>query len=342
MDGETRVKIGMVVIGRDEGERLKACLRSASEARALVYVDSGSLDGSVEYARQHGVAVVALSTPPAFSAARARNAGLKALLTLAPDIDAVQMIDGDCILAPGWLEIAAQRLRDEPDLAIVFGRTRERYPDRSIYNALCDDEWNVPIGEASGCGGNACIRVSGLENVGGYDEEILAGEDSEMSWRVRQAGGKVWHVSDEMAEHDAEISTFRQWWLRTKRGGHGYAQLAHLHPDSRSPDWRRACHSIMVWGGAVPALIVLGLGLAATVDSLWSLLSLSLVVALSAKILQIAMRKKRQGLPLKVAAAAGLFLMIGKLPQLFGVIRFHKSLMIKKRSSLIEYRKLRD
>jgi len=48
--------IDAVVIGRNEGERLVACLASlGGEIRRAVYVDSGSTDGSVAAARAAGV-----------------------------------------------------------------------------------------------------------------------------------------------------------------------------------------------------------------------------------------------------------------------------------------------
>ena len=48
--------IGVVVIGRNEGERLKRCLNSIQSQHSgpVVYVDSGSTDGSADYARSVG------------------------------------------------------------------------------------------------------------------------------------------------------------------------------------------------------------------------------------------------------------------------------------------------
>jgi glycosyltransferase involved in cell wall biosynthesis len=43
--------VAVVAIGRNEGDRLKACLRSVVDVAALVvYVDSGSTDDSVAFA----------------------------------------------------------------------------------------------------------------------------------------------------------------------------------------------------------------------------------------------------------------------------------------------------
>jgi glycosyltransferase involved in cell wall biosynthesis len=171
-------KVGLVVIGRNEGERLARCLKSVRAVANRVYVDSGSTDGSLALARHEGVALVELAVPPQFTAARARNSGLGRLLADDPDLEFVQMVDGDCEVQPGWIAAALAALRAEPDLALVFGRRRERYPERSIYNALCDDEWNAPVGESPGCGGDALFRVAALRQVDFYNPAMIAGEDT--------------------------------------------------------------------------------------------------------------------------------------------------------------------
>src|SRR6187551_3731615 len=119
-------RIGVAVIGRNEGERLKACLRSLPAGSDVVYVDSGSSDGSVAFARSLGFRVVELSTERGFTAARARNAGLAALADPPPAY--IQMVDGDCEVDSGWIAKARAALAAEPDLAVVFGRRRERFP----------------------------------------------------------------------------------------------------------------------------------------------------------------------------------------------------------------------
>src|SRR5947209_5717145 len=95
--------IGVVAIGRNEGPRLAECLSSA-RGRAdipIVYVDSNSTDGSASLARAMGVEVVELGLGPLFTAAMARNAGLERLAALAPNLDYVMFLDGDCTLVPG-------------------------------------------------------------------------------------------------------------------------------------------------------------------------------------------------------------------------------------------------
>ena len=179
-------RIGIIVIGRNEGERLRRCLASvAGQGHAVVYVDSGSTDGSVDLAIGVGAAVVTLDRERPFTAARARNAGVERLRDLAPEADRVQFIDGDCELANGWLAKAVAALDAEPTLAVVYGRLRERHPEASVYNRLCDIEWNTPVGPADSSGGIAMMRVQDFESVGGFNPELIAGEEPDLCLRLR-------------------------------------------------------------------------------------------------------------------------------------------------------------
>lgn len=330
-------RVGIVAIGRNEGERLKACLRSVVGAGPVAYVDSGSTDGSQEFAAGLGVEVVALAVPPAFTAARARNAGAAALLTRAPELEYLQMVDGDCEVREGWIAAAVAALEAEPDLALVFGRRRERHPDRSIYNALADDEWNVPVGEAQACGGDVMLRVSSFRQVGGYPETMIAGEEPDMSMRLRKAGWRLRRIDAEMTLHDAGMTRFGQWWNRTRRAGHAFAELAHRHPEVRSPDWKAICRRIILWGGVLPAI-----GLAGLVGGLWwrplLLVPVGWLLLVRLNIMRLAARRRREGLPRQIAHASAVLLMVGKLPEFLGLLRFHRNRLLGRGATLIEYK----
>src|ERR1700733_8869724 len=72
-------KFGVVVIGRNEGQRLITCLQSLSDATAVIYVDSNSTDGSVKAAQDRNINIIELDLSVPFTAARARNAGFTRL-----------------------------------------------------------------------------------------------------------------------------------------------------------------------------------------------------------------------------------------------------------------------
>ncbi len=331
--------LGLVVIGRNEGERLARCLISVRRIPKRVYVDSCSTDDSVARARGEGVVVVELTVPPHLTAARARNAGLARLLADDPDLEFVQMVDGDCELQPGWLEAALAALRAEPDLALVFGRRRERYPDQSIYNALCDDEWNAPIGEAPACGGDVLFRVDALRQVDFYNPAMIAGEDTELSMRLRKRGWRLRRIDSEMTLHDAAMTSFGQWWNRTRRSGHAYGEMAFLHPDSRNPNLRGQVRSILFWGGGVTGALTVAVILALIVNPWWWIAVLLLIVPWPVRMRQLAGRQRRRGLSARVAGASGISLMLGKVPQFFGLISYYRNRMSGRASRLIEYKR---
>jgi GT2 family glycosyltransferase len=224
------MNVGIVAIGRNEGERLRVCLTSARrDCTHVVYVDSGSTDGSLELAQSLGVHIVNLDLSKPFTAARARNEGFARLKEIDPNLEAAQFIDGDCEIVEGWIAKAQSELMNNPKAAVVCGRRRERFPAASIYNKLCDMEWNTPIGIAIACGGDALIRASAFEQVGGYNPAAIAGEEPEMCVRLRQNGWTIHRIDAEMTLHDAAITRFGQWWKRTLRSGHAYAQGYFLH-----------------------------------------------------------------------------------------------------------------
>jgi cellulose synthase/poly-beta-1,6-N-acetylglucosamine synthase-like glycosyltransferase len=328
----------LVVIGRNEGARLARCLASVRAIPHRVYVDSGSSDGSVKLALSEGVRVVELDVPPEFTAARARNAGLSRLLEDEPDLEFVQMVDGDCEVQSGWIEAAIERLRADSTLALVFGRRRERHPERSLYNALCDDEWNVPVGIANGVGGDALFRVEALRAVNFYDPRMIAGEDTELAMRLRKAGWLLRRIDVEMTLHDAAITRFSQWWKRMRRSGHGYGEMAYLHPDARDPHWPRIVRRIVFWGALMPTAAAVAAVLAIVANGRWALVTLLIIGLTLLNSLRIAVRQRRRGLRISVASGSGLLLMLGKIPQFFGLLDYHFNRLSGKASRLIEYK----
>jgi GT2 family glycosyltransferase len=220
----------------------------------VVYVDSGSTDGSAEWASSHGASVVELDMNTPFTAARARNAGFERLSELATGLELVQFVDGDCEVAPGWLERAAAALRSNPCRAVVCGRRRERFPERSVYNQLCDMEWDTPVGPTESCGGDAMMRASAFREVGGFRPDLIAGEEPELCFRLRRAGWTVERLDAEMTRHDADMTRFREWWRRAVRSGHAYAERYALHGAPPERAWLRNNVSIFASGFAAPAL----------------------------------------------------------------------------------------
>lgn len=321
--------LGVVVIGRNEGPRLVDCLASVQSAGAgaLVYVDSGSTDGSVEAAERAGATVVILDPSQTFTAARARNEGFSKIRQIAPQICFVQFVDGDCILNAGWFVNALAFLENQNEVAVVCGRRRERYPKASVYNLLCDIEWNTPIGEANACGGDALIRAAAFEEVGGFLPGVMAGEEPELCIRLREQGWRIWRLDTEMTLHDAAMSRFRQWWVRSIRSGYGFAEVARLHKASPFQIWSRAVPSALFWGIGLPTGILVASAFRPLF--LWFLLVYPL---------QVGSIAARRGLGLPGTWAYALLAVLGKFAQARGVMRYYWSQFSGQVEQLIEYK----
>ena len=320
--------LGLVVIGRNEGERLERCLKSLSVSGApLVYVDSGSTDGSVATAEARGATVVELDLRVPFTAARARNAGFRRLCAGHPSLAFVFFVDGDCEVDSGWTDAALSFFRCRPKAAAVCGRLRERYPERSVYNRLCDLEWNAVVGEVRSCGGIVVMRVDALQAVGGFRDELIAGEEPELCVRLRKAGWSVWRIPSEMALHDAALLRFGQWWRRAKRGGHAYAEGAHLHGAPPERYAVRETRRAMVWGLVLPMLLVLLF----LTDVRWFWLA----TLYPAQVLRLAWRFSADGRPDWTRA---FFMVLARFAEASGVVKFHWNRLLRRRTALIEYK----
>jgi glycosyltransferase involved in cell wall biosynthesis len=328
-------RLGVVTIGRNEGDRLVRCLQSLRTLLPsdvpLVYVDSGSTDGSVTMAKSLGVQVVELDLSLPFTMARGRNAGFRYLAQQYPNLEYIQFLDGDCELLAGWIEPALDTLESDAKLAVVCGRRRERYPEVSIYNQLADMEWNTPVGEAKFCGGDALIRVQALQEVDGYNESLICGEEPEMCIRMREKGWKIRRIDVEMTLHDAAMTQFSQWWKRSIRGGWAVAEGAAMHGLPPESYMIRENKSGWLWGLAIPILCV---GLI-DLTSGWSLLLLGGYLVLMWRIDRY--RRQQGDLP-SDARLYAFFCVLSKFPQAIGQSQYWFKRWRNQPATLIEYK----
>ncbi|MFY0597536.1 MAG: glycosyltransferase family 2 protein [Cognatishimia sp.] len=320
-----RQDIAIVAIGRNEGERLRACLTSLQGLR-VVYVDSGSRDGSVALAKSMGAEVVELSTDRPFTAARARREGFEHLMqNQCPAI--VQFIDGDCALDAAWIDQGLAALESDPKVGIVTGWRREIHPDASVYNDLCHHEWNRPAGDILTCGGDMMVRCEVIEKSGSFDDRVIAAEDDEFCVRVRKSGWKILRIPQEMTRHDAAMLTFGQWWQRAVRSGHGFAQVGHMHP----PYFAREQKRVLIYGIAIPLLMILGL-------FTWIGLTLLGLSAYGFNYMRTRQGLKGEGLTLSRSARLARYITLSKLPNALGLIEFHRRRLLGRTMQIIEYK----
>ncbi len=321
-------KIGIVVIGRNEGERLARCFDTLPAGLPVVYVDSDSTDGSVGLAKSAGYDVVYLSAAKPLSAGRARNAGLEYLTDKWPDLSYVQFLDGDCELFVDWLTLAQAVLDERPGVVAVCGQRHEKYPHATVYNELCAIEWNTPIGEALAVGGDSMMRIQPVSDAGGFDDSFVGGEEPELCYRLRQDGWKVLRIDAAMTVHDAAMDRWQQWWSRAARSGGAYAQSALKH--GRGPEKFGVRESVSIWiYAAVLPLIAVALA-----PFTWRLSIVALLCGYLWQWYRIGRKAEQShGLSREMANNYAASIVLGKFPHLVGQIRFfltRKNLIVEK------------
>ncbi len=319
-------RVAAVVIGRNEGARLSECLAQATAQFArVIYIDSGSTDGSVELAIESGARVIELDPSHPFTAARARNAGLDALAGHPPEY--VQFIDGDCVLQAGWACTAMRFLDRNPGVAVVCGRRRERRPDASVFNKFCDLEWDTPVGKARACGGDAMMRYAALAETGRFRTDLIAGEEPELCLRLRAAGWTVWRLDADMTLHDAALRGPGAWLSRARRTGHAFAEGASLHGRGRERHWVGETRRALFWGLLLPLAALGG-----------ALLHPAAALLLLAYPLQVARIAMRHGITRRFAWQYGFYLTLSKFYEAAGAVQFWWNRWRGRQLALVEYK----
>lgn len=314
-DALTHNRLGVVVIGRNEGQRLDACLRSVGGVSPLVYVDSGSTDDSVEIATRHVAHIVILGPDTPFTAALARNRGAQRLLELDANLEYIQFIDGDCEMHHTWLQAAQVFLDEHSDVAVVCGRRFECFPDKSIYNALCDREWDTPVGEAESSGGDSLIRVQAYLQAGGFANDQIAHEEPEFCIRLRALNWRIWRIDAPMTRHDAAILRLGQFYRRSQRAGLGITQCLQRAsvPDHAG---RAILRRATIWAIVLPSLLLLSLA----VD--WRLSAAGLMLYVVQWIRNSLRAWRVDGWGARDAATVAALSLIGKFAEAHGMILY--------------------
>lgn len=341
--------VGVVVIGRNEGERLKRCLASVQhsigqQVGPIVYVDSGSTDGSVDHAKSVGVEVVDLDMTQHFTMARGRNAGLRYLAEHYPKCDFVQFVDGDCEVVGGWIAAACTFLLANPKVISVCGNRSERYPEESLYNTLINMEWQGVEGEVNACGGDAMYRITPLITAKGFNESMIAGEEGELCLRLRAQRFVVHRLDVLMTLHDANMHHLTQWWLRATRCGHAYAHGYDLHRKNPEGYKKRQVVSSVVYGFLCPLVILVLLSILLTqslpqLSALFFFTAILFFLSLYIRLIETCVKSRLiLGNSQRHAWLYGAFVALGKFPEAQGIAKYYYNKIRGVTAKIIEYR----
>ena len=330
--------LSVVIIGRNEGQRLRRCLDSVAAMRdpggpvEVIYVDSASTDGSPELARALGARVIGVQ-PERPSAALGRNAGWRA--AHAPY---VLFLDGDTILHPDFVAAALPHL-DAPEVAIVWGHRREIAPNASLFNRVLDLDWIYAPGRTEFCGGDALVRREALEAVDGFDASLIAGEEPELCRRLRGRGWAIEHIDQPMTGHDLAMTQWRQYWRRAFRAGHAYAEVSARYRASGDPFWSDVVRANQIHGALVLGLPLLAIVAALVLGAWWPLAVAAL--ALAALALRTAARVGWKSRDPVTRLLYGIHSHLQQVPILCGQLSYRLDRRHGRQRALIEYKEVR-
>ncbi len=175
------------------------------------------------------------------------------------------------------------------------------------------------------------MRTGPLLEVGGFNPALIAGEEPDLCFRLRQRGQRVRRIDAEMTLHDANIRRFGQWWRRTLRGGHAYAEGFTLHRREPGRYCRREVRSNLLWGTLLPVLCL---------ALLWLRPSLAVLLLLGYPLLllRVYVGSRRRGHGRKDAWLYSSFCVLGKIPSSLGQLRYWTRRALGRHSHLIEYK----
>jgi glycosyltransferase involved in cell wall biosynthesis len=334
----TTPAISVVVIGRNEGQRLARCLESIRQMRGfdedieVIYVDSASQDDSPALAASYGAEVIVLHAERP-TAALGRNAGWRIARA-----EFVLFLDGDTILHPDFVKAAREPMLQDASIVAVWGHRREIHPETSLFNRILDLDWVYAPGFTEFCGGDVLMRRSALEEAGGYDGELIAGEEPELCRRMRANGHRVLHIDHPMTGHDMHMTRWNQYWKRAVRAGHAFAEISRRFRDSDDPSWdsdrkRNLVRGVFWMASFAIALAVSAIWLTILPIALW----VALLLVLSLRSAWKARWKSKNALTLLLY---GVHSHLQQVPICIGQLRYTVDQMRGNRRALIEYKEV--
>jgi glycosyltransferase involved in cell wall biosynthesis len=328
--------LSVVIIGRNEGQRLARCIASLGSIEAVdgaievIYVDSGSVDGSAALAAAAGARVFDADSPRP-TAAFGRNIGWRAARA-----ELVLFLDGDTILHPAFPRRALDAIAQDLTIAAVWGHRREIHCERSLYNRVLDLDWVFAPGFTEYCGGDVLMRRSALLEVDGYDSALIAGEEPELCRRLRSLGHRILHIDAPMTGHDLAMLHFSQYCKRALRAGHAYAEVSRRFRDTADPFWGPQRRQNLIRGGFWSLSLISAIACTLLFRSLFPIaLWMMLLLVLAARSAWLARWKSRS---MATLFLYGVHSHLQQIPILVGQLQFARDADQGTSRKLIEYK----
>lgn len=234
------IEISVLIASHNRRETLRRCLGTLKaqdqdpSTFEVVVADDGSDDGTSQMAKEldapFRLRVMTLSRE---GKAHALNAAIEAA-----EGPVCLCIDDDIVASP-TLVSAHLRAHREDQMTVGLGKIVQQPPDaRDWYAHAFANAWNdhyerltsKPEPSWTDCyGGNVSASRRLLLEIGGFEPLFPIGEDYEIGFRLREAGGRLTYLPDAAGVHDDQ-KRGKRLVRDARRQGVSYVELVDRHP----------------------------------------------------------------------------------------------------------------
>lgn len=205
-------RISFIIPMKNAGKYIRRCLEAIlaemESGDEIIVVDNGSTDDSVSIAGR--IKDVTLLHCPEGTIGYLRNYGANHSLC-----NILAFIDADCIISPGWRSKVIKNLEAE---GITATGSRYEIPENAVW---IEKAWfSQKIMKAAPAkyinSGNLAIKKEAFLNVGGFDENLITGEDAELGWRLNGKGFIIIEDPEVECIHLGNPKTLKDFYRKQK------------------------------------------------------------------------------------------------------------------------------
>jgi glycosyltransferase involved in cell wall biosynthesis len=204
----TNLKVSIVIPVYNEEKMLPLCLDSLQsldypkEMLEIIFVDNNSTDKSAKIIKKYPVTYLFEGKK---GAGAARNTGIRQAKG-----EIIAFTDADCVVRKDWINRITEGFKNK-NTGCCSGKTVSYKPERFIeklFEWLFEKQpkWNINyfedyfIGPVFATCNLACSKKA-LDEIGLFDDGLLASEDVDLVWRINLKGYQVDYIENAIVEH---------------------------------------------------------------------------------------------------------------------------------------------